>query len=192
MSEREYPPEAWQRLGRLAKVRRKELRWIQADLQGVGGGPSGSVVSKIENGHGSRYDVGVFIRLEDALGWRRGSVDAILSGGDPTLADDPNDDEMPSPRRHLEALQGGGESHKPPGQAFEEQIQAFKDAIDRGDEPPAPPGGFMNDGERDIWDAKSIPPWRRWQAIEFLRAKDREALASIDATLDGLRRSENE
>src|SRR5712664_2771440 len=86
MDETRYPPEAWERLARATRRRRKELDLSQPGLDAAGG-PSTSVISKIERAKSDSYEERVLIRLEDALGWRRGSVQAILEGGEPTLVD---------------------------------------------------------------------------------------------------------
>jgi hypothetical protein len=95
----------WQRLGRYAKERREQLRLTQHGVT-VRGGPSVATVRNIEAAAAERYRGSTFTQLEDALGWERGSVDAILDGGDPTLlpashtaADEPQP--APLPRKTL-------------------------------------------------------------------------------------------
>ncbi|MGI5274663.1 helix-turn-helix domain-containing protein [Nonomuraea sp. CA-218870] len=73
----------WQRLGRYVKERREQLRLTQHAVT-VRGGPSVATVRNIEAATAERYRGSTFTQLEDALGWERGSVDAILRGGDPT------------------------------------------------------------------------------------------------------------
>ncbi|WP_433469570.1 helix-turn-helix domain-containing protein [Spirillospora sp. CA-128828] len=55
----------------------------QAELA-ARGGPSVSVLSKIETG-ARAYGDRVITKLEDVLGWERGSVQAILDGGEAQL-----------------------------------------------------------------------------------------------------------
>lgn len=79
-----HSPEALQRLGWFVRQRRLNMAGAsQADLN-ARGGPSVSVLSKIETG-ARAYGERVHVKLEDVLGWERGSVRAILDGGEPTL-----------------------------------------------------------------------------------------------------------
>ena len=84
-----HPPEAWRRLGQIVRQRRIELGFGSQASLAAEGGPSLSVVNKIETGRGRDYTDRVIIPLEDRLGWRRGSFRALLSGGDPTCVDAP-------------------------------------------------------------------------------------------------------
>lgn len=79
-----HSPEALQRLGHYVRRRRLEMGGLsQPDLV-ARGGPSVSVLSKIETG-ARAYGDRVIVKLEEALGWERGSVRAILDGGEPTV-----------------------------------------------------------------------------------------------------------
>ncbi|TDC61841.1 hypothetical protein E1200_27875 [Actinomadura sp. GC306] len=92
LDEHEHPPEAWQRLGRIVRQRRIELGFGSQASLAAEGGPSLSVVNKIETGRGRDYTDRVIIPLEDRLGWRRGNFRAVLEGGEPeslTTADGP-------------------------------------------------------------------------------------------------------
>ncbi|MEU5992386.1 helix-turn-helix transcriptional regulator [Spirillospora sp. NPDC047418] len=82
-----HPPEAWRRLGQIVRQRRIELGFGSQASLAAEGGPSLSVVNKIETGRGRDYTDRVIIPLEDRLGWRRGSFRTILDGGDPVSAD---------------------------------------------------------------------------------------------------------
>ena len=84
-----HSPEAWRRLGQIVRQRRIELGFGSQASLAAEGGPSLSVVNKIETGRGRDYTDRVIIPLEDRLGWRRGSFRAILSGGDPICVDAP-------------------------------------------------------------------------------------------------------
>lgn len=84
---REHPPEAWQRLGRIVRQRRIELGFGSQAGLAAEGGPSLSVVNKIETGRGRDYTDRVIIPLEDRLAWRRGSFRAVLEGGEPECLD---------------------------------------------------------------------------------------------------------
>lgn len=84
-----HPPAAWRRLGQMVRQRRIELGFGSQASLAAEGGPSLSVVNKIETGRGRDYTDRVIIPLEDRLGWRRGSFRAILDGGDPVCLDAP-------------------------------------------------------------------------------------------------------
>lgn len=78
-----YSPEDLKRLGRRVRERRLELGLTQAKVVAAGG-PSISVLSKIETG-AREYGDRVITSLEKVLQWERGSVEAILTGGEPGL-----------------------------------------------------------------------------------------------------------
>ncbi|MEV4671807.1 MULTISPECIES: helix-turn-helix domain-containing protein [Actinomadura] len=82
-----HPPAAWRRLGQIVRQRRIELGFGSQASLAAEGGPSLSVVNKIETGRGRDYTDRVIIPLEDRLGWRRGSFRAILDGGEPVRLD---------------------------------------------------------------------------------------------------------
>ena len=84
------PPTAWRRLGQMVRQRRIELGFGSQASLAAEGGPSLSVVNKIETGRGRDYTDRVIIPLEDRLGWGRGSFRAILDGGHPVLLDAPS------------------------------------------------------------------------------------------------------
>jgi transcriptional regulator with XRE-family HTH domain len=88
MSDTTYPNSAWVRLGRAVKRRRLGLGLSQAEVNAAGG-PSVGVISKLENAKQDFYEDRVYADLEKSLGWQAGSVDAILAGGDPTIATPP-------------------------------------------------------------------------------------------------------
>lgn len=81
MDEKPRTPEDWARLGPEVKKRRIQLGLTQPGLVAAGG-PSGSVISRIEGGKPGSYDDRSILRLERALQWQEGSVDAILDGGE--------------------------------------------------------------------------------------------------------------
>lgn len=87
LDEPEYAPAAWRRLGQMVRRRRIELGFGSQASLSAEGGPSLSVVNKIETGRGRDYTDRVIIPLEDRLGWRRGSFRTILEGGEPVPAD---------------------------------------------------------------------------------------------------------
>src|ERR1700729_2113204 len=75
----------WHRLAAAVTARRNELRMSQSDVRAIGG-PSTPTLGKIESAHVKSIKPFTKIALEDALRWTRGSVDAILASGIPTLA----------------------------------------------------------------------------------------------------------
>jgi len=81
-----YTREAWERLGHLVRRRRQELGYTQSGLANAGG-PSVSVISRIEGSRSTLYEERIIRRLERALGWQEGSVVAVLEGGNPIVAD---------------------------------------------------------------------------------------------------------
>ncbi|MET8985939.1 helix-turn-helix transcriptional regulator [Nonomuraea wenchangensis] len=85
----------WQRLSRFVKERREHLRLTQHDVS-ARGGPSVATVRNIESAAAEGYRGRTFSQLEDALGWTRGSVDAILHGGQPSLPAGNTDEPSPS------------------------------------------------------------------------------------------------
>ena len=77
----------WQRLARMAALRRAELDLTQIEVA-QRGSLSIDRVQAIEGAKRDRYRLGTLAALERALKWENGSVAAILAGGDPeTLAE---------------------------------------------------------------------------------------------------------
>lgn len=77
---------AWRVLGELARARRVRMGLKQGDLARLGG-PGGTTVGKIERAE-QRVPVRTRQQLEKALGWKRGTVDAVLEAADSTWRDD--------------------------------------------------------------------------------------------------------
>lgn len=73
----------WKRLAEYAHRRRAELGLSQAAMA-VPGVLSIDRIQKIEGAKRSSYRLGTLLALERALKWAPGSVEAILSGGEPT------------------------------------------------------------------------------------------------------------
>lgn len=78
----------WQRLGHYVRERRLHLRLTQHDVAAAGG-PSIATIRNIEAATHDSYRGRTLNQLEDVLGWERGSVDAILNGGEPRLKTEP-------------------------------------------------------------------------------------------------------
>lgn len=75
----------WSRLGRYLVSRRVELGYErQADLAGAAG-VALRTVGTIERG--DRVRATTLAKIEQALGWKPGSADKILRGGEPDLID---------------------------------------------------------------------------------------------------------
>jgi hypothetical protein len=77
----------WQRLAACVRDRRSDLGLTQEETAAAGG-PSTATLRLIENGRQGGYRPAILRALERALQWERGSVRAILDGGDPAPADD--------------------------------------------------------------------------------------------------------
>lgn len=78
----------WQRLAGFARDRRTDLGLTQEEAAATGG-PSTATLRLIEGGRHHGYRPSILRALETALHWERGSVRAILGGGDPIpLTDD--------------------------------------------------------------------------------------------------------
>lgn len=69
----------WFALGEAVRARRYELGLAQPDVARRGG-PSTQTLMRIENAHRTRYENRTLARLEQALGWKTGSIRAILEG----------------------------------------------------------------------------------------------------------------
>lgn len=79
----------WRRLADAVIRRRTELGMTQQDVQAAGG-PATATVRNIEGAHQTSYRGVILSRLEKALGWRPGSVEAILASGEATLTQPSN------------------------------------------------------------------------------------------------------
>lgn len=76
---------SWERLAEELRERRHALDLSQAGVH-ARGGPSAELVRKLENNRHGRLSPRMRRALETALDWEPGSVDEILRGGVPTLA----------------------------------------------------------------------------------------------------------
>lgn len=86
----------WERLGRLVVAARVARGLHNRDQLATVGGFSTRFLGDIEKGRRDNYDPVYLARLEQALGWKPGSVDQVLAGGQPTnapVAGDPDADE---------------------------------------------------------------------------------------------------
>ena len=76
----------WQRLAVMVRERRYDDLGLTRDQVAASGGPSVTTLQHIENAKQARYRPVILRRLEQALAWERGSVRAVLDGGDPQPA----------------------------------------------------------------------------------------------------------
>lgn len=84
----------WQRLAEQVTRRREQLGLTQGQVHSAGG-PSVATMRMIEGGLQRSYRGNILGRLEKALRWKPGSVEAILNGGDPQ----PLTERQPEPER---------------------------------------------------------------------------------------------
>ncbi|MFC5184413.1 hypothetical protein [Actinomadura harenae] len=78
-----HPIEDWQRLAECVSQRRAQLGLTQEDVRAAGG-PSTVTLRYIESASQDSYKSNSLTRLERALDWAAGSVEAVLAGGEPT------------------------------------------------------------------------------------------------------------
>lgn len=72
------------RLGRYVRTRREQLGLSQMDVWKKREGPSSTKMGQIEDGQPPTPSASTKAKLEHALEWGSGSVERILSGGEPT------------------------------------------------------------------------------------------------------------
>jgi transcriptional regulator with XRE-family HTH domain len=75
---------SWEKLAEAARARRKELRLTQTQVA-ERGDLSVELLRMIENNRSGRLSARKAQGLERALGWKPGSVTAVLGGGSPAL-----------------------------------------------------------------------------------------------------------
>ncbi|WP_067483848.1 hypothetical protein [Actinomadura hibisca] len=80
------PGNDWPRLARFVLERRNELGLKQEEVRQAGG-PSTATLRNIEGASQASYKPHILAGLERALQWKTGSVQAILSGGEPLTAE---------------------------------------------------------------------------------------------------------
>jgi hypothetical protein len=85
----------WLRLAECARERRRDLGLTQEEVSAAGG-PSTATLRVIERGRQSRYKPANLRRLESALRWERGSVRAVLDGGEPVPVAGPTAPQAPA------------------------------------------------------------------------------------------------
>jgi hypothetical protein len=87
----------WGRLAEYVLERRIELDLTQAEVQAAGG-PSPAVQRQIEGALSQSYQRRVLAALERALRWERGSVRAVLAGGEAIPMPEPEPGDPPGIR----------------------------------------------------------------------------------------------
>lgn len=90
------------------------------------------------------------------------------------LADDAAAESATIDRPRFTVHNGGGEDHgahqsQPPVLTEQE----FDRMLARGEEPPTPPGGFLNSDEKTIWAMGQPADWR-WAGIKAIRERQRQ------------------
>lgn len=74
-----------ERLANAVKTRRNELE-LRQDQMAARGGPSTTKMTEVEQMIGPTPSAMTLRKLDDSLGWERGSAARVLAGGDPVLA----------------------------------------------------------------------------------------------------------
>lgn len=90
-------PMGWQRLSRLLVERRLELGYAKrAPFARANGLSHDRVLFDLENARRDNYDPATLALVEQIYRWRRGSIEAVREGGDPTPVDDSNAEPLPA------------------------------------------------------------------------------------------------
>lgn len=178
-----YPDEAWQRLGRAVKRRRLELDMTQPQLATTGG-PSTSIISKIERAAQQGYEDRVYAALDRGLGWAPGGALGILDGKEPQVAGGPREEDSSAFRRlsalfEQQLLREPSVLHEPGSGAdlvFPSQtIELDPDLRPHGpnDLPDYIDWDSLEAWERQIWCAGALTIEEREDVIEFVRGRRR-------------------
>lgn len=80
----------WERLGAKVTAERVRRGYRSISAFAEASGLSSSTLDNLENHRKSSYTPSTLNVLEHALGWRAGSVDLVLGGGEPVLEEDPD------------------------------------------------------------------------------------------------------
>jgi hypothetical protein len=112
--------ESWRRLGELLTRRRIELGYrSRPSFVAARGLSHGRIVSDLETGARSNYDLAPLMEYEIAYHWQPGSIGAVLAGGEPRPADS-SDPVGPAP-------QDGGVLLSLPSDAFADLTDAERE-----------------------------------------------------------------
>jgi hypothetical protein len=86
-----HPKQAWKDLGAKLEQRRGQLgygyRQRGAFVRDRGGTMSVKTIARLERGERDHYPPATVASFETLYGWRPGSIERVLSGGEPELAD---------------------------------------------------------------------------------------------------------
>lgn len=80
---RPYDGEAWRRLGDVIRAERTGVRRTQTSIAGDAG-VDVTAFRRLERGEAVKYKRRFLERVEVALGWHSGSIEAVLGGGEPS------------------------------------------------------------------------------------------------------------
>lgn len=151
----DYPDEAWQRLGRLLLQRRPQLdaRYRIRKVFAAERGLTDKSVQDVENAYRKNFSDEIISAFETAYQWSPGSIDRVLSGGDPEPVN-----ERTSSR--FEIIDGGGGS--------EARNDDYEDESDETMIANFEAGIFRDPSERIMW-ALDLPVEPRLSAIRGKR-----------------------
>lgn len=137
-------PKDWRRLARYVRDRRDDLGMTQEDVRAAGG-PSTATMRLLEGALQESYQPVILQRLEKVLGWRRNSVQAVLAGGEPVLAEEAALAETPASdrreTRRLPILYSGVD---------EDRLRPYLDLVEAAVRIATPPDGRRPSGE-EVW-----------------------------------------
>lgn len=80
----------WERLGAKVTAERVRRGYRSINAFAEASGLSSSTLDNLENHRKTSYTPSTLSLLEHALGWRTGSVELVLAGGEPEVEDDPD------------------------------------------------------------------------------------------------------
>jgi len=153
----------WPRLAAFVRERRTDMGLTQEDVRAAGG-PSTATMRLIEGGLQGAFQPATLRDLEDALRWRRGSVRAVLSGGDPVPLGEAAAPAPPPPR-----------PAPVPGQdvraALYEALRALNAPLREQVLAEARSGALADPLERMIWESPEFAADERAEEIVNLRAR---------------------
>jgi transcriptional regulator with XRE-family HTH domain len=88
------------RVRRYIRAERQRRGWSQADLASAAGIKSRTTIQNLENG--SELREGLEAAVEEALGWKVGSIDALREGGEPIRLRQASNSDEPDLRDDVE------------------------------------------------------------------------------------------
>ncbi|MGI8333413.1 hypothetical protein ACRYCC_25970 [Actinomadura scrupuli] len=155
-------PEGWKRVGRAVRARRLAIGLkTQVDLY-TAGGPGVATISKIETGRSPSYEDQVIYRLEDALRWKRGSVQGMLDGAEDGIPL-PSEAETPAPGSRFQPERDSPTREYPPLVGTDPAFRALYDLLE----------GLLTHEER-LWAVRGVVMYRSSEA-ERAAARNQDA-----------------